>query len=77
MLSLVLGVAALFLMVSFVVTLRVARDLSAQNDRLKRRLSRPRDFSVPLWVNGSNGSCTLYGVVPGGRACGGRRDDAR
>jgi hypothetical protein len=30
MLSLVLGVAALFLMVSFVVTLRVARDLSAQ-----------------------------------------------
>jgi hypothetical protein len=38
MLNLVLGVAALFLMVSFVVTLRIAVTLSAQNDRLKRRL---------------------------------------
>ncbi len=69
MLSLVLGVAALFLMVSFVVTLRVARDLSAQNDRLKRRLSRPRDLSVSYWLNGANGSLKLYyGVVPGGQS---------
>jgi hypothetical protein len=69
MLSLVLGVAALFLMVSFVVTLRIAVTLSAQNDRLKRRLDRARDLSVSYWLNGANGSLKLYyGVVPGGQS---------
>jgi hypothetical protein len=67
--SLVLGVAALFLMVSFVVTLRIAVTLSAQNDRLKRRLDRARDLSVSYWLNGANGSLKLYyGVVSGGQS---------
>jgi hypothetical protein len=38
MLSLVLGVAALCLLVSFFISLRVAINLSAQNARLTRRL---------------------------------------
>ena len=54
MLTLILGLAALCLVVSLRVVLNIARRLSEQNDRLRRRLQYRDDLSVPSWVRRSN-----------------------